>query len=143
MPDHFDILAASRTVLVRSAQLTEDVEELHAITKPSGVTFVRDVPYAAYAAGGAHKALEPIALHIEHIMKSRPHVVSGASVQLVDAQGLLTNAVQFLVSYSGVDAGRAGPFQDTVTITVQVLHDRETFDTYFNPVVERLAALAK
>lgn len=142
MADNYEILATNRTVDVRSPTLVEDVEEVHVSTKPSGVTFVRLVPYKTFAAKGAGPSVEPIAAHIEHIMASRPHVVSGAAVQGVDQSGLLTNSVEFLVEYDDETGSRPGPFSDTVTIPVQTLYEETSFDHYFDPVVQRLAAEA-
>lgn len=126
---------------MRTPTSSEDVEELTVSTRPSGVNFVRNVPYAAFASGAWRENVATIATHIEHILASRPHVVDASPVQTVDAQGLIRNSVQFLVSYTGDDG--SGPFQDTVTIPVQALHDETTFDSYFEPVVKVLAATAK
>jgi hypothetical protein len=139
MATDFSIQATNHTVEVRSPTLVEDVMEVHAITKPSGVTFVRAVPYKTWQAKGAGPALGVIAQHIEHIMAVRPHVVSGAAIQTVDQSGLLANAVEFVVEYQSADDSQPGPFHDTVVIPVQALHDDDTFDRFFDPVVKRLA----
>lgn len=138
----YTVLATNRTVDVRSPTLVEDVMEVHAITSPSGVTFVRLIPYKTFAAKGAGPSIAPIAEHIEAIMAARSHVVSGAAVQGVDQSGLLTNSVEFVVEYDSADDNVPGPFSDTVTIPVQALYDQTTFDNYFDAVVQRLAAEA-
>lgn len=142
MAADYAILATNRTVEVRSPTLVEDVMEVHAQTKPSGVTFTRAIPYSTWKAGNAGASLAIIAQHIEHIFASRPHVVSGAAVQQLGQNGLLSNGVEFVVSYDSTDGSGRGPFSDTVTIPVQALHDDDTFDRYFDPVVKRLAAEA-
>lgn len=142
MAKQYDVVATNRTVDVRSPTLVEDVEEVHALTKPSGVSFVRLVPYKTWQSKGAGPALAVIAEHIEHIFAARPHVVSGAAVQLVDQSGLLKNAVEFVVEIEGATDAQPGPFRDTVTIPVQALHDLDAFDSYFDPVVKQLTAQA-
>lgn len=137
---NYKLLGSSRGVQQRTPTTAEDVEILEVATKPSGVKFVRNVPYASFKDGKWRADVTAIAGHIEHILASRPHVVSGAPVELIDQQGLLTNAVDFLVSYTADDG--AGPFQDDVVIPVQALHDDDSFDSYFDPVVKVLAAAA-
>lgn len=138
MAADYTIQATNRTVDVRSPTLVEDVMEVHAITKPSGVTFVRLVPYTTWKTKGAGPAIGVIAQHIEHIMAVRPHVVSGAAIQTVGQSGLLANSVEFVVQVDGPTDSAPGPFRDTVTIPVQVLHDHDAFDSYFDPVIRRL-----
>lgn len=138
MAADYTIQATNRTVDVRSPTLVEDVMEVHAITKPHGVTFVRLVPYKTWQEKGAGPAIGVIAAHIEHIMDARPHVVSGAAVQHVSQAGLIVNSVEFVVQVDGPTDLSPGPFRDTVTIPVQVLHDHDSFDSYFTPVIHRL-----
>lgn len=140
MATNYSLLGSSRTVLVRSPTKVEDVEELQVVTKPSGVQFVRDIPYASWKDGSWPKGINTIASNIEHIFAARSHVIAGVPVQDVSPQGLITNAVQFLVRYTSDNGSN---FDDTVEIPVQVLHDQDTFDSYFDDVVKRLAAAAK
>lgn len=142
MATDYTVVASNRTVLVRSATLTEDVEELHVVTKPSGVTFVRDVLYTVWKSGAWKAGIELIAQHIEHIFAVRPHVIAASGVQQVDAQGLISNAVEFIVSVDGTSDANPGPFQSTVTIPVQVLHDDDAFDSYFDATIASLTATA-
>lgn len=142
MADNFQVLATNRTVEVRSPTLVEDVVEIHAVTKPSGVTFTRAVPYKVWAAAGAAGTIDVIAEHIEHIMAVRPNVISGAAIQQVNQSGLLVNAVEFVVQIDPPSDSQPGPFQATVDIPVQVLHDQDSFDAYFAPVLDALAATA-
>lgn len=137
---NYRVIGAVRTTQMRTPTSAQDVEELTVSTRPSGVNFVRNVPYQSFTAGTYHADLARIATHIEHILASRPHVIGASPVQTVDAQGLIRNAVQFLVSYTAKDG--TGPFQDTVNVPVQALHDDESFDAYFDPVVKVLAAAA-
>ena len=137
---NYKVLGSIHTTAQRSPTSAEEVEELTVSTRPSGIVFVRNVPYATYEAGKWDTGVALIAEHIEHILSARPHVIGGSPTQSVDQNGIITNNVQFLVSYTN-DNGD-GPFQDTVTIPVQALHDDETFDKYFDPVVKRLAGLA-
>lgn len=138
MAKHFTVMATNRTVEVRSPTLVEDVMEIHATTKPSGVTFVRAVPYKTWAGKGAAGTIAIIAEHIEHIFSVRPSVVSGAAIQQVDQSGLLVNAVEFTVEIDPPSDSQPGPFQSTVTIPVQVLHDQDAYDRYFDPVIAKL-----
>lgn len=137
----FQIVAQHRTVLVRSQTLVEDVMELTAITTPSGVTFVRAVKYDAWHAGGSHDALQPIADHIEAIMAHWP-VLSGAAIQSVDASGLITNAVEFVLTIPGELGSQSPPHTTTVDVPVQALHDHTDFTSYFAGPLQALQAAA-
>lgn len=142
MANAFQVVGQQRTVLVRSPSSVEDVMEIHAVTKPSGVGFVRDVLYTTWKAKGVGPLLQPIAEHIEHIMDVRP-VVSAAPVQTVDANGLITNAVEFVVHARDTAGDRAQAMTSTVVIPVQALHDQADFASYFVPVLDALDAAAK
>ncbi len=137
----FTIVSQHRTVLVRSQTLVEDVMELTATTTPSGVTFVRSIKYDVWHSGGARAALQPIADHIEAIMDSWP-VVSGAAVQQVDASGLITNAVEFVLTLPGELASQAPAHTVSVDVPVQALHDQSDFGSYFNGPLQALQANA-
>lgn len=141
MAVHFAVTAQTQTVLVRSPTLVEDVIEIHAVTKPHGVTFVRDVPIAAWRAKGVGPLLEPIAAHIEHIMTSRP-VLSAGAVQDLGTGGLIANYVDFVVHARKAPASTAQLQTATVRIPVQALHDRDEFESYFKPVLDALDATA-
>lgn len=138
MAKQYTVLAVNRTVEVRSPTLVEDVMEIHVLTKPSGVTFVRAVPYKTWAKSGAAGTIAIIAEHIEHTFSVRPAVVSAAAVQQVDQSGLLVNAVEFVVEVDPPTDDQPGPFQATVTIPVQALHDSDAFDKWFDPVIAQL-----
>jgi hypothetical protein len=137
----FTVIAQNRTVLVRSPTLVVDVVEIHAVTRPHGVTFVRAIPVATWQHGGVAAALEPIAEHIEHIMAVRP-VVSAGSVQRVNASGLVQNYVEFVVHARDSVGPNAVQQQGTVLIPVQALHDQPDFEAYFKPVLDALDAAA-
>lgn len=141
MAQAFTVIAQNRTVLVRSPTLVVDVVEVHAVTRPHGVTFVRAVPVATWQRGGVGAALEPIAEHIEHIMESRP-VVSAGAVQSVNRNGLVQNAVEFVVHARDSAGPNAANMLGTVTIPVQALHDQPDFENYFKPVLDSLDAAA-
>jgi hypothetical protein len=137
---NYKLIGSIATTEMRSPTSAIAVEELTVSTRPTGVIFVRNVPEATWVADTWRTSVATIAGNIEHIFAARPHVIAASPVQLVDDQGIITNAVRFLVSYTADDG--AGPFQDSVTIPVQALHDDKTFDKYFDPVVKRLAAAA-
>lgn len=142
MAAHYIVLAANRTVDVRSPTLVEDVVEVHVRTKPSGATFTRAVPYKSWLHKGAAGTIAIIAEHIEHVFSVRPSVIDANAVQQVDGSGLLSNAVEFIVEIDPPSDDQPGPFQGTVTIPVQVLHDQDTYDAYFEPVIAALHATA-
>lgn len=137
----FTVIAQNRTVLVRSPTLVVDVVEIHAVTRPSGVTFVRAIPVATWQHGGVGAALQPIAEHIEHIMDSRP-VLSAGAVQNVNRNGLVQNSVEFVVHARDTVGPNAALHVGTVTIPVQALHDQADFEAYFKPVLDALDAAA-
>lgn len=141
MAADYTVIAQNRTVLVRSPTLVEDVEEVHAVTKPSGVTFVREVLYTTWQAGDSGPELETIAQSIEQIMRNHP-VSSAGAVQDISSSGLLSNSVEFVVSIAGDVATAQGPMTATVTISVQNLHDLDDFSAFFAPVVSALEKTA-
>jgi hypothetical protein len=133
----FTVVAQNRTVLVRSPTLVVDVMEIHAITRPHGVTFTRAIPIATWQRGGTGAALAPIAEHIEHIMDVRP-VVSAGGVQDVGRSGLVQNSVEFIVHARDSVGPGAEQHQGRVLIPVQALHDLNDFEAYFTPVLDAL-----
>jgi hypothetical protein len=137
----FTIDGQTRTVLVRSPTLVQDVVEIHAHTRPSNVSFVRAILYTTWKAHGVGAALAPIASHIEACMAKYP-VVSGSAVQHVTAGGLITNYVEFVVTLPGTADDETPTQTATVQISVQNLHDLTNFDKYFNPVIAALVAAA-
>lgn len=141
MADQFIVLAQHRTVAVRSPTVVEDVEEITAQTKPSGVTFTRTVPYAVWHAQGASGLLEPIAERIEEILLKWP-VSGGVGTQTLDPSGLVVNQVEFTVSINPPDPSQPGPMTATVSIPVQALYTDTDFARYFQPVVDALTATA-
>ena len=137
---NYKLLGAVPTTEMRSPTNAIAVQELTVSTRPTGVTFVRNVAQDSWANGNWKTDVSTIADHIEHIFTARPHVLSAAPVQLVDDNGIITNAERFLLSYTSTDG--SGPFQGYVTVPVQVLHDDDTFDSYFDPVVTILSDAA-
>lgn len=137
----FRILAQHRTVQVLSPTQVQDVVELTARATPSGITFVRTIPYSTWAAGGVKAALMPIAEHIEQVREHHA-VVGGNPVQRVDGSGLLRNEVEFVIT-TPTHRGDAIPTHTaTVRIPVQALHDETDFRHYFTPVEQALANAA-
>jgi hypothetical protein len=137
---NYKLLGAVPSTEMRSPTQAIAVQELTVSTRPTGVTFVRNVPVTSWSGGQWKADVTAIAASIEHIFSARPHVTAASPVQLVDDQGLITNAEQFLLSYTSDDG--SGPFQGHVTIPVQVLRDETTFDTYFDPEVKLLSDAA-
>src|SRR5207253_5157821 len=115
---NYSVIAQQRTVLVRSPTRVEDVQEIHAVTHPHGVTFVRYVPIAAWRAKGIGPLIEPIAARIEGLFKRWP-VVSAAAVQSVDQNGLITNGVEFIVHAGTDDLGDPEAHTAPVMVPVQ------------------------
>jgi hypothetical protein len=139
MAASFQVDGQQRTVLVRSPTLVIDVMEIHAHTRPSGVSFVRAIPYATWKAHGVGAALAPIATHIEGIM-AKTYSVSGSAIQRVSQGGLITNYVQFVVTLPNTPADSTPSQTATVEISVQDLYDKTNFDSVINPVLAALEA---
>lgn len=137
MAGNFSVVGQNRTVLVRSPTLVVDVMEIHAVTRPHGVTFTRAIPIATWQHGGVGAAIGPIATHIEHIMDSRP-VVSAGGIQEIGRNGLVQNAVEFIVHARPAVGPGAEQHQGRVVIPVQALHDLPDFEAYFKPVLDAL-----
>jgi len=137
----FRILSSRRTIQVRSQTLVEDVQEIVAEALPSGVTFTRLVPLQTFQAQGASALIAPIANNIQAII-DQGYAVGGIGVQKVDANGLISNWVDFTVEINPPDATQPGPFTTTVEVSVQALHDQTDFADTFDPTIQNLAALA-
>lgn len=116
------LIATRRTVLVRSATVVEDVEEITAETVRHGVTFIRYVPFAAFEQQGAMPLVAGIGYQIDSAL-DLDWVDAASFVQEVDAQGLITNAVEFTVSVPPPSLDQPGPFQSSTVIPLQVIRD--------------------
>jgi len=125
MADNYTVVSQRRTVQVLSPQEVIDVEEVGFITKPSGVYAQREVPLAAWSAEGAAAWIGPLATAIEGLI-SGGLATSASFVQDVDDSGLLTDYVEFVVTYTPTD-GLGLPMSTFVRVPVNAL----TLDTQF------------
>lgn len=101
------------------------------VTSPHGVRAYREVPRTAWASGGAAAWIAPLATAIENLIDGG--LASGASfVQDIDpATGLLTDAIEFVVSYDPPPPA-LGPMTATAVVPVDDL----TLDTSFGSFVQ-------
>lgn len=110
---------------VLSPQQVIDVEEVGFITSPSGIYAQREVPYTAWSQEGADAWIAPLATAIEDLISGG--LASSASfVQDVDDSGLLTDYIEFTVTYTP-NTGLGLPMSTFVRIPVNAL----TLDTQF------------
>lgn len=133
------VLGVNPTVLVRSPTVTEDAIEVVAQATPSNIGFVRVIAYQTWLDHGPSAPLQPIADHIEQIVANH-HVVSGGPVQKIDAAGLVSNWVQFVITTATQARAPSQTFTAPVLVPVQALHDLDNFAHYFEPVEKALAA---
>lgn len=142
MAASFTVVAQQRTILVRSPTRVEDVQEIHAVTHPHSVTFVRYVPITAWKAKGAAALIAPIAERIEGLFHRWP-ILSAGAVQDVDGNGLITNGVEFVVHAGKAKSGDPEAHTATVTVPVQELVGEHDLGHLFAPVIEALQHVAE
>lgn len=128
--DAVRVVSTRRTVLVRSSTQVVDVAEIGAETTRHGVFFLRYVPYQAFLDGNALVAVAPIGYQIDSALDI-PGIGPAMFVQDVDDAGLLTNAIEFVVSVPAPTPEQGGPFTTTVTITIQEFYDSTDWPTKF------------
>ena len=125
MADNYVTGPASRTIRVLSPTAVADVERVPFVTKPSGVSAWRYVPYDSWLAQGADPWIGPLATAIEGLI-SGGLASYGAMIEDVDpATNLIADFVQFTVAYTSPD----GSFTSTTTVDVPV--NLLTLDTGF------------
>lgn len=115
--------------------------EIHAQATPSGIGFVRTILYSTWANGETKAALQPIAEHIEQVREHHA-VVSGSPVQRIDASGLVSNWVEFIITTKAQKGSPTPTMTAPVRIPVQALHDLTDFTRYFAPVEKALQSAA-
>ena len=125
MAANYQTIDSYRDVQVLSASSVIDVQIVSAVTKPSGVTFSRAVPYQEWINQTGFDVIGQTATAIEDLI-SGGLASGGSGAEEVDASGLLQFVVEFVVQ-AQTPAGMPGPFQTTVTIPVEAL----TLDTQF------------
>ena len=94
----YSLLASESTVQVLSPTIVQDVVYCTIQTKPSGVIASMPVSATAFNANQAAEELGALANNIETLM-ARGHIIGGAGVQTIDANGLLQDHVAFVVQY--------------------------------------------
>lgn len=137
MPENFTTTGQRRTVQAQPNGQAQDVVEVTARTIPSGIVFTRVIPFARWAEQGVEAALAPIAASIERIEQTYP-IVSAAPVQDITAAGLVSNALQFVVT-TEAERGQSSPAHtSTVVVPMQALYTGQGIEGYFAPVVDAL-----
>lgn len=120
----YQVVTSYRTVQVMSASTVLDAEYVVCLTVPSGIGFAYAVPLDSWKAGAAGGLLDVIATQLEELAASN-HVVGGVGVQDIDAQGLLSDAVDLTVEVDRTAQGLP-PLDGVVTIPVQAFFLQET-----------------
>ncbi len=119
MARHYSPLGSHRDIQVLSPTLVVDVERVSGSTIPHNVTFERVVPLTIFGTASADAYIDELAVAIEQRLDSG--LADAASfTQDVDANGLVTDAIEFVVSVMGGDA-QPFPFSTTVTVPVTLL----------------------
>jgi hypothetical protein len=131
--DNYTVVSQRRTVQVLSPTQVADVEEVGFVTHPTGIYAQREVPYQAWAAEGAGSWIGTLATAIENLI-SGGLATTAMFVQDVDTTGLLTDYLDFTVSYTP-SSGPGLPMTTTVRVPVNALTQDQSFggaiDTYF------------
>lgn len=134
MAAQYVVQSQRRTVQVLGSSQVQDVMEVGFATVPSGVYAQVLVPYTAWQQEGAAAFLEPIAEGIEDAL-AQPDVTGASFVQEIDANGLLTDALELTVTLPSAGAG-AGSMSTTVTVPVSALGaDPSLRNAYLEPLL--------
>lgn len=129
MADQYIVLNQTPATQVLGPQEVIDVERVEFVTKPTGIYAQRLVPRAAWQDGGAAAWIAPLAQAIENMIAGG--LASYATwVQAADpATSLLTDAMDFVVTY---DPGDGRPIQEAIaTVPLAAL----TVDSQFGGVL--------
>ena len=129
MAASYVIVAQSPVTQVLGPTQVIDAERVEFVTKPSGVYAQRIVPLSAWAAQGAAGWIAPLADAIENMIAGG--LASYATwLQTVDpADGLLTDAIAFIVTYDPAD-GRPVMSAEAIVPVASL-----TLDTQFGGVL--------
>jgi hypothetical protein len=143
MAGNFTTTGQRRTVQASAGGTAQDVVEVTARTIPSGVVFTRVIPFVRWQEQGVEAALSPIAANIERLMQEFP-VVNASPTQDITPAGLVSNALQFVVT-TEAERGLPNPAHTAlVTVPLQALYSGQGIEGYFAPVtaaLEHAAAL--
>jgi len=123
MAANYTNVTARRTVQVLGPTEVIDVEEVGFYTIPTNIYAQVEVPYQAWLSEGPAAWVEPLATAIEGMI-SGGLATGGTFVQDVDASGLLTDYIEFTVTYTPT-TGLGLPFTTAVDVPVAAL----TLDT--------------
>lgn len=119
MASNFTVVSQRSTVQVLAANQVIKVEEVGFATKPSGVYAQVYVPWAEWEADHGTPYISALATGIEDLIAGGL-ADGGAFVQDIDpSTGLLTDYIDFTVSYS--PSGVALPMTTTVRVPVTLL----------------------
>jgi hypothetical protein len=112
-------LGSHRDIQVLGPTQVIDVERVSGSTNPHNVYFERVVPLTIFGTTAADAYVNELANAIEDRINSGLADTASFS-QDVDASGLLTDVIEFVVSYTATDP-RKGTFTTTVTVPVDLL----------------------
>lgn len=125
---HFHPVGSVATVQVLSQTEVADVQRVRGYTKPTGVYIAVNVPARAWKAGNDETYTEPPAALIEGQIAQG--LISGAVfVQASDENNLLSDAVDFIVSYDPPGADTL-PFTTTVRVPMTALASDSAYTQY-------------
>ena len=119
MAANFQIQTQNRTVQVLSPNQVADVMEVGATTIPHGVYFEVIVPLTVWGTSGQTAFIDPLATAIEQYLTGGV-ADSAYWWQDVDASGLLTDYIRFMVSITP-PAGATGPMEAAVDVPTALL----------------------
>jgi len=116
MASYTTLGGGTQEVQVLSPTLTLDVQVQPFVTQPSGVFAQFPIPYVDFIAQGVGQWLGPLADAIEGLIANTA-AVDATFAQDVDASGLITDYLDFIVEYT--PPGRFGPpMQTTARVTM-------------------------
>ena len=119
MAESYTPLGSHRDIQVLSPSQVIDVERVAGATVPSGIYFERVVPLTIFGTSAATDYVNELATAIEQRISSGL-ADTAAFAQDVDANGLVQDVIEFVISIPGPPEG-GGTFSTTVSVPVNLL----------------------
>lgn len=142
MADNYTLTKLVDEPLVLSATQVEDGTTVGFVTHPHEVYCEAALPKSQVDAIGLDAVAEPLAFNIERLL-SDGSASSASFVQLIDASGLLSGAMAFVVSVAGSDIFSGGTLTETVTLSIKQLYLLSLNLHLFTEAKTRLEAAAQ
>lgn len=119
MAANYEVLESYKTIQVLSGQTIQDVQYVTAKTIPTGIVFSYAVDYGIWRFDHGPQIIANIADELEFLVTNN-HVVAGAPVQDLDANGLLVDYCDVIVRLDRSAQGLP-PLDGTVSLSMTLI----------------------